>query len=269
MATFVLVPGFWLGAWEWDVVAGRLRAAGHVVHALTRVGVGERAGEGGPGTGVAAEVADIVGFLRGRGLREVVLVGHSGGNMPVTGVADAVPELVARVVYVDSGPMPSGMGVIDFGPPEAREAQRRLVAEHGDGWLLPPPAFDAAADPVNLAGIGEADLRRMRELSSPQPFGTVIEGLDRPGDRMPVPASAVCCTFSPEQVRQLAESNPVFSLMAQLELHHLPTGHWPMFSRPEDLADLLGKIGGEASVMGSATPLPGSVRGSARRRWSR
>ncbi|MEY9928976.1 pimeloyl-ACP methyl ester carboxylesterase [Catenulispora sp. GP43] len=244
MATFVLVPGFWLGAWAWDAVADRLRSDGHEVHALTMPGIAERAAEAKPDTGLRTEIADIVGYLRGHDLRDVVLVGHSGANMPVTGVVDEVPELIARVVYVDSGPMPSGLGVIDFNPPDAQEAQREQVAEQGDGWLLPVPAFDAAEDPVNLAGISDADLERMRTLGSPQPFRTVTDALDRPGDPMPVPASAVCCTFSPDQVAQLAGMSPVFALMTKLELHHLPTGHWPQFSRPEDLAVLLGRISG-------------------------
>jgi hypothetical protein len=38
----------------------------------------------------------------------------------------------------------------------------------------------------------------------------------------------------------LAESgNPVLAEMAGIELHHLPTGHWPMFSRPAELAGLV------------------------------
>ena len=245
MATFVLVPGFWLGAWEWETVAEFLRADGHEVHALTMPGIGDRAAEATPDIDLRAEITDIVGYLRRHGLNEVVLVGHSGANLPVTGVVDEAPELIARIVYVDSGPMPYGMGVIDFGSPDTQAEQRRRVLEHGDGWLLPPPAFDPAEDPVNLDGIGEADLDRMRRLSSPQPFRTVTDSLDHPGDRAPVPASAVCCTFSPEQVAELAASgNPVFTLMSQLDLHYLPTGHWPMFSRPADLAALLSAIAG-------------------------
>jgi len=31
MATFALVPGFWLGGWAWQTVARPLRSAGHDV----------------------------------------------------------------------------------------------------------------------------------------------------------------------------------------------------------------------------------------------
>ena len=34
MATFVLVPGFWLGGWAWRAVAETLRAAGHRVYPM-------------------------------------------------------------------------------------------------------------------------------------------------------------------------------------------------------------------------------------------
>ena len=46
MATYVLVPGAWLGGWAWDEVATRLRDRGHEVHALTLSSLGERAGDG-------------------------------------------------------------------------------------------------------------------------------------------------------------------------------------------------------------------------------
>jgi hypothetical protein len=32
--------------------------------------------------------------------------------------------------------------------------------------------------------------------------------------------------------------------MAGIELQHLPTGHWPMFSRPAELAGLLATLAG-------------------------
>ena len=38
-APIILVPGFWLGAWAWDEVAGLLRADGHDVTAMTLPGL--------------------------------------------------------------------------------------------------------------------------------------------------------------------------------------------------------------------------------------
>ena len=240
MATIVLVPGFWLGAWAWEDVARELANAGHGVYPVTLTGLADRVAEATPGVDVDTHIADIVRVIADNNLQQVVLVGHSGANMPVTGAADRLPERLARVVYVDTGPLPGGMANIDFSPPEAQEALRKQVAEEGDGWLIPVPPFDPAADPVNLAGLSEEQLAAIRKRATPQPFGTATQPLRRPATIPPTPKTVIATTFAPEQIRGLAASgNPIFGLMAEMELKHLPTGHWPMFSRPSDLANLI------------------------------
>src|SRR5882757_6565392 len=99
MATYVLVPGFWLGGWAWDGVAARLRAEGHEVLALTPGGVAERSAEA--DATIESRVADVVEVLRGR--RDVVLVGHSGAGVVVVAAAERAREHVARLVLVDTG----------------------------------------------------------------------------------------------------------------------------------------------------------------------
>ncbi|TDD68819.1 alpha/beta fold hydrolase [Actinomadura rubrisoli] len=242
MATFVLVPGFWLGGWAWDEVAAGLRAGGHEVHAVTPPGLAERAGEAGPHVDLDAHIADLAGLIEDGGLREVVLVAHSGANMAATGAADRVPERVARIVYVDTGPMPSGLAGIDFYDPDTRAAMEKRVAAEGDGWRLAVPPFDPGADPVNLAGLSEEHLAAMRERGTPQPFGTVTQPLTRPEPLPDVPRTLILDTFTVEMVRQMAAGgNPVFALMTGpgWTYRELPTGHWPMFSRPRELAALL------------------------------
>jgi len=238
VATFVLVPGWWLGGSAWDAVTRELTEAGHDVHPVTLPGLAERAAEATPATDLDSYIADLRQLIEGRGLRDVILVGHSGGNMPVTGVVDRVPSLVRRVVYVDTGPMPDGMAAIDFYPPGARQAMRAQVAGQGAGWLLPVREFDAVADAAYLAGLTPEHVKLLRS-GTPQPFAPVTQPLARSGP-LTVPATVIATTFTPDQARQLAASgNPVFAEMSDFDLVHLPTGHWPMFSRPADLAELL------------------------------
>ena len=238
MATFVLVPGWWLGGSAWDAVTRELADAGHDVYPVTLPGLAERAGEATPATDLDSYIADLRQQIEGRGLRDVILVGHSGGNMPVTGVADQLPGLVRRVVYVDTGPMPDGMAAIDFYPPGAQQAMRAQVAEQGDGWLLPVREFDAVADDAYLTGL-TAEHLKLLSGGTPQPFTPVTQPLARPGP-LAVPATVIATTFTPDQARQLAAaSNPVFAEMSGFDFVHLPTGHWPMFSRPADLAAAL------------------------------
>lgn len=242
MATLVLVPGFWLGAWAWEEVAKNLRAAGHDVHPVTLTGQADRQAEATPDVDVSTQIADIVRTIEQNDLHDVILVGHSGANMPVTGAADQLPSRIRRTVYVDTGPMPSGMAWIEFKQPAEQQQLRDEVAEQGDGWRIPVPPFDPAADPVNLAGLSDSQLARLRAMATPQPFGTATQPLNRPA-APPVPASLVISTFTPEQVHALARSgNPVFGLMSEMDMHALPTGHWPMFSRPADLAAILDQI---------------------------
>ncbi|MEU6366614.1 alpha/beta hydrolase [Streptomyces sp. NPDC046931] len=243
MAEIVLVPGFWLGAWAWEEVTPELRAAGHDVYPLTLTGLGDRAAEATPDVDVYTHVDDIVRLIDDNDLRDVVLVGHSGANLPVTGAADRIPERIARIVYVDAGPLPGGMAVIDFNKPQRQEEWRKQVAEQGDGWQLPVPPFDLAADPDNLAGITNEQLARIVKLATPQPFATATRPLNRPTVPPDAHCSVIASTFTPEQVRMLADTgNPVFEPMAAMDLRHLPTGHWPMFSRPIELASLLDEI---------------------------
>ncbi|GAA4226423.1 alpha/beta fold hydrolase [Actinomadura meridiana] len=249
MATFVLVPGHWLGAWVWDEVAAPLRAAGHDVHAVSLTGVAERAGEASPDVDVDTHADDTVRVIEDGDLTDVVLVVHSGGNMAATAAADRVPGRIARVVYVDSGPMPTGLAGIDFHDPETRAALERRVAEDGDGWMIPVPPFDPSADPVNLEGLSPEQLAAMRRRGTPQPFGTATQRAARPVPIPDTPRALIASTIPLGVVRQAAEAgDPMFALMAGpgWTYRELPTGHWPMLSRPRDLAALLDELSAPA-----------------------
>jgi pimeloyl-ACP methyl ester carboxylesterase len=240
MTTIVLVPGAWLGAWAWRDVADVLRDAGHDVRPLTLTGLAERAGEAGPKVDLDTHVADIADLIEGDDLRDVVLVGHSYGGMPVSVAAGPLAERLAAVVYVDSGKLPDGTSQLDTAPPEDQARTRVEGAETG---LVSPPAFDPAEDPVNLAGLDADAVRALRDGATPHPFGAIAQSVRyRPAARE-VPTTLVACTFPVEQVRALIqEGHPYFAAMADAEVIGLPTGHWPMFSEPAKLAAILDAI---------------------------
>jgi hypothetical protein len=105
------------------------------------------------------------------------------------------------------------------------------------------PAWDPAADPVNLAGLRDEELALLRRLSVPHPYRTVTQPLrlNNPGRAAP-PAALISCTFPLDEVRRLAAGgHPYFRGLADpaVQLLALPTGHWPMLSRPDDLAAAL------------------------------
>jgi len=244
MATFVLVPGMWLGGWVWRRVSDRLRAAGHATYPVTLTGLGERAHLAGPGVTLDTHIADLLNLLAFERITDVVLVGHSYAGVPVRGVADRAAERLRRVVYVDSGPLPDGMAQFDTNPPDAQPLIRDQVERDGRGYLLPPPSWDPAEDPVNLAGLGDDDLALLRGFSVGHPFGTATQPLDLATADQP-PSTLLTCTFPVDHVRSMIEAgHPFFAGVdrARTNLCELKTGHWPMLSEPAALADLLVEI---------------------------
>src|SRR5690606_25855011 len=102
----ILIPGFWLDASSWRDIEPALQAAGHRTHALTLPGMEPKDADR-AGIGLRDHVAYVLGVVDGLE-GEVVLVGHSGGGAGAHAVADARPDRVGRVVYVDSGPLGEG-----------------------------------------------------------------------------------------------------------------------------------------------------------------
>lgn len=209
MATFVLVPGFWLGGWAWREVAETLRAVGHSVYPVTLTGLGERVHLGGPPVDLATHITDVLNLLRYEDLRAVTLVGHSYGGNVATGVADQMPERVARLIYVDTWPLPDGIAQIDLNPPEARRAQEQQVATQGDGWRLPLPSWEELDQGNELRGLGESERQLMRGRAVDQPFGTVTQPvcLTNPAREL-VPKTAIWCSLTIAEVQQLIAAYP-------------------------------------------------------------
>ncbi|MCA1600670.1 MAG: alpha/beta hydrolase, partial [Acidobacteria bacterium] len=142
MANFVLVPGFWLGGWAWKDVADILREKGHAVYPITLTGLGERVHLGNARTNLDTHVADVVNLIEFEELDDVYLVGHSYGGVVITAVADKIPARLAKLIYVDSAPLPDGVATVEFFAPERLAAFEKAIAERGDGWRLPLPSWN-------------------------------------------------------------------------------------------------------------------------------
>jgi pimeloyl-ACP methyl ester carboxylesterase len=219
-----------------------LRASGHEAYAVTLTGLAERAAEASADVDLDTHADDVIRLIEAHDLRDVVLVGHSYGGMVISMVVDRVADRIAWAVYVESGPLPDGVSQFDTTSPEEQATVRSRV---GDGFLVDPPSWEPADDPGNLAGLDGTALARLRERSTPQPFGSLTQPVRRAHDPTAVPAALIACTFPLDQVRQMiAEGHPYFALLAGARLVSLPTGHWPMFSEPKRLAEVLGDLAG-------------------------
>ncbi len=239
MTTYVLVPGFWLGGWVWRPVTQALRRRGHEVHPVTLTGLGDRAHLARPDIDLSTHIEDVAQLLRFEDLHDAVLVGHSYAGMVITGVADRMPERVSRLVYVDTGPLPDGMSQHGFTAPEEQAANAAQVEREGSGWRLPPPPWRALA--AGRADVDDDAVTALVERSVHQPWATATAPAKLTDAWERIPRTGVLSSFTVEQVHGLAASVPAFRHMAgdTWSYAELPTWHWPMVSRPAELAEIL------------------------------
>ncbi|MDQ2654356.1 MAG: alpha/beta hydrolase [Chloroflexota bacterium] len=244
MATYVLVPGAWLGGWAWRDVAETLRDEGHEVYPVTLTGLGERVHLGRPEVDLETHITDVVNTILANDLDEVILAGHSYAGAVVTGVADRVPERLERVVYVDSAPLPNGTAMADFYPPEARAALQETVDRFGDGWKLPFPGWEILGADASPAGISDEDLLLIEARAEPHPWGAYTQPLRLERAEPAWQGTIIACN----DVMSLAEAAvPEITQFQQepWQWIELPTGHWPMFSAPDELAEILDALAPE------------------------
>src|SRR5712691_848368 len=182
----VLVPGFWLGAWAWDEVAAALRADGHDVTAVTLPGL-ESADADRSRVSMSDHVDAICDAVRAAGA-PVVLAVHSGAGAPGYGASDRVPELIAAMVYVDTGP---AKGALD---PDFAAMEKPL------------PSREELAENENLDGLSEEQLETFRRRAIPEPGAALREGAELTNDaRLGVPSIVVCTAYTSEQYKDAAK----------------------------------------------------------------
>jgi pimeloyl-ACP methyl ester carboxylesterase len=227
-APIILVPGFWLGAWAWDDVAGMLRADGHHVTALTLPGL-ESADSDRSGITLSDHVDAICDAIAAAGA-PVVLAVHSASGFSGYAASDRMADRIAAMVYVDTAP---GKGALE---PGFEGAEKPLV------WK------DIEAE-ENLDGLTEEQKETFRRRAVPVPAGVLRESIELSNDaRRDIPSTIVATGFTSEEYRTYARDHPEWTFLAGLpELRNvsyidLPTSHWPMWSRPRDLATIIGDV---------------------------
>jgi pimeloyl-ACP methyl ester carboxylesterase len=227
----VLVPGFWLGAWAWDEVAAALRADGHDVAALTLPGL-ESADADRSSITFTDHVDAICEAVEAAG-SPVVLAVHSATGFTGYAATDRIPERIAAMVYVDSAP---GKGAMD---PDFADAEKPLV-------------WEEIAEEENLDGLSEEQMETFRQRARPVPGGVLREGVELTNDaRLDIPSTVICTGYTSEQYKDAVKEGYAW-LAGVPELRDvtwvdLPTSHWPMWSRPQELAAIIGDVAKGAS----------------------
>src|SRR5215213_2529946 len=227
-APIILVPGFWLGAWAWDEVAADLRARGHAVTALTLPGL--ESADADRSSITLSDHVDAICAAIEAAPEPVVLAVHSASGFSGYAASDRMPERIAAMVYVDTAP---GVGALD---PEFKDVEK-------------PLDWSSIEEEENLDGLSEEDKETFRRRGVPVPGGVLREAIPLTNDaRRDIPSTFICTGFTSEQYKTYSREHPEMSWLAGIpELRNttwidLPTSHWPMWSRPKELARIISDV---------------------------
>lgn len=227
MTTFVLIPGARCGPWHWRLVAGELRGRGHDVVTVDLPCGDDSAGLAEYAQAVTAAVGDRTG---------VVLVAHSfaGFSAPLVCAHLPVQLLVLVTAMVPApGETPEGW----FASTRCEEIRAEAAAREGR-----PPDGEAGLYFHDLSpGRAAEAAEHWREQSltpASQPW---------PLSAWPsVPTRHLLCRadrlFPAEMLRKVSAERLGFAP------DEMDGGHFPMLSRPKDLADRLERYGRSSSL---------------------
>jgi pimeloyl-ACP methyl ester carboxylesterase len=218
----VLIAGLWLDGSAWDEVVPALGALGHHAVPLTLPGQGD----GAASATLEDQVAAVLAAVDSSSGKPMV-VGHSAACTLAWLAADARPEKVAKLALIGGFPTADGELYADFFEPK-------------DGVMAFPGwgPFDGP----DSADLDEQTRRRIAAAAIPVPEG-VTRGVVHLADqrRFDVPVVLVCPEFTPAQAQKWIDAGdlPELAKAKHLDFADIDSGHWPMVTKPAELARLL------------------------------
>jgi pimeloyl-ACP methyl ester carboxylesterase len=229
MMDIILIPGLWLDGSSWEKVVPALEQGGHRTHPLTLPGMDSKHADRSRIT-VRDYVEAVVAAIDSCGSdARVVLVGHSAGCGIAHAAVDARPDRVARAIYVGGFPTGDGQTLADAFP-----------AKNGE---IPLPEWTAFGE-EDLTDLDDQARAEFRERAIPSPEHVTTDP-QRLSDerRYEVPVTVIATEFRSQTLRGWIERGlaPVreFTKIRDVQYVDLPTGHWPQFTRPEQLAQAI------------------------------
>lgn len=234
--TYVLIPGAFWGGWVWRKVEPKLQAAGHKVFSVTNTGLGERAHLLSREVNLDTFVKDVLGVFTYNDISNAVLVGHSFAGETITAVADAIPERIAQLVYLDAIVLESGKSFYDQFPPDARARGQKAAQDSSGGITLPKTPPEAVKK--NLGLNDDDDLRLITSHATPHPIATFESPLALKNEfGNGRPKTYISCTSpafpaiepSKKRVREQQGWN----------WKEIASGHAPMLTHPDELIQIL------------------------------
>ena len=238
MATFVLIPGAWHGAWCWELVKAELETRGHNVVTPDLPGMGTSKT---PLREVSLAIwADFVAGVI-RSLHEpVVLVGHSRGGVVISEAAERAPGSISSLVYLAAFLAPNGKTLGEMQAlGEPREIAKNAIDMQPDG-ISSTIAKNRVA-PIFYNTSPEHLQIRAAEMLTPEPMMSFITPVQLTDARFgTVKRAYIECLQDnavPIEVQRAMQVTLPCTPVITLDCDHSP-----FYSMPGTLADALQKI---------------------------
>src|ERR1700735_438767 len=110
MTIFVLLHGNWHDGSAWHGVSRRLEQLGHIAHAPTLPGHGQDVPKD---VGYREAAETVAGYIVEHDLRDIVLVGHSGGGVAISNAVEIIADRVQRLVYLSGWVLKNGESIVE------------------------------------------------------------------------------------------------------------------------------------------------------------
>ncbi|RPF20759.1 alpha/beta fold hydrolase [Myceligenerans xiligouense] len=220
----LLIGGLWLDASAWDAVVSDLEARGHRPVPVALPGQGDGSASATLDDQVAAVLAAV------DAADKPLVAGHSAACTLAWLAADARADAVSEIVLIGGMPGNDGEPYADF-------------FEVEDG-VMPFPGWGEFDGP-DSADLDERAKASFAAHAVPVPEG-VSRGVVRLADerRFDVPVTLVCPEFTSAQAKEwlAAGQMPELARARRLDYVDIDSGHWPMFTKPAELAGILARI---------------------------
>jgi len=177
-------------------------------------------------------IADVTNLIRGEGLRDVVLCGHSYSGWVISGVAEEVGDRIGALVYLD--------GYV----PEDGECGRDAMSPQGKAGIAEALAAGEPAQPPPDArhfGVNDADLDWVNGLLTPHPVGVALTPIRLTGARERIAKKAYIRAPAYPSARFDADYAKAGDRPGW-QLYEVPCGHDVMVDMPDRLAGILEEV---------------------------
>ena len=235
MSHYILIHGAWEESRSWDLVTPQLQQQGHTVTAVDLPGHGENKQAISQVT-MQAYIQTVVDAINALD-QKIVLVGHSMTGTVISQVAERIPEKIERLIYVAAFLLNAGENVYETMKNDTEgEFYPEIVFSDDQSYATVPEQA------LRTVGFHDVDaqliddvLPLMVERQSTEPFMAKVVVSDE--NFGTVPKTYIRTTI--DKVTTPALQDRMISNWEVETVHNLESGHFPAFSVPEKLAELM------------------------------